>query len=178
MLSEAILGDRYLVHRASYSRCRSFNGVLCHLVEVLDTPSNLAIQVAVQSNQVVEFSYRSRPAQPLPRSTRTTVANTLGNTGAWAVTLIAHALRSYVHLSTDSGKHHVHLSTGDALYMVHGADLVQQAIAFSFRRARTFLAIANVGRTSSPSPEDICSMNNIAYTDGQVQSLSRAAFAK
>ena len=113
------------------------NNDLCHLVEVLDMPSNLAIQVAVQSNQVVEFSYRSRPAQPLPRSTRTTVANTLGNTGAWAVTLIAHALRSYVHLSTDSGKHHVHLSTGDALYMVHGADLVQQAIAFSFRRART-----------------------------------------
>ena len=57
-------------------------------------PSNLAIQVAVQSNQVVEFSYRSRPAQPLPRSTRTTVANTLGNTGAWAVAFLAGSAKA------------------------------------------------------------------------------------
>ena len=64
----------------THRRCRSLNSVLCHLVEVPVT--NPAIQVAVQSNQVVEFSYRSRPAQPLPRSTRTTVANTLGNTSA------------------------------------------------------------------------------------------------
>ena len=32
------------------------NNDLCHLVEVLDMPSNLAIQVAVQSNQVVEYT--------------------------------------------------------------------------------------------------------------------------
>ena len=70
------------------------NNDLCHLVEVLDMPSNLAIQVAVQSNQVVEFSYRSRPAQPLPRSTRTTVANTLGNTGAWAVAFLAGSAKA------------------------------------------------------------------------------------
>ena len=50
----ALPGHRYLVHRASYSRCRSLNSVLCQLVEVPDMPSNLAIQVAVQSNQVVE----------------------------------------------------------------------------------------------------------------------------
>ena len=36
------------------------------------------------------------------------------------ISLIANALRSYVHLATDSGKHHVHLSTGDALCIVHG----------------------------------------------------------
>ena len=48
-------GHRYLGQRASYSRCRSLNSVLCHLIEVPDM--NLAIQVAIQSHQVVEFSY-------------------------------------------------------------------------------------------------------------------------
>ena len=40
----------------THRRCRSLNSVLCHLVEVPDMPSNLAIQVAVQSNQVVEYT--------------------------------------------------------------------------------------------------------------------------
>ena len=45
----------YTPRSSSSRRCRSFNNDLCHLVEVPDM--NLAIQVAVQSQQVVEFSY-------------------------------------------------------------------------------------------------------------------------
>ena len=125
----------------------------------------------VQSGCGIQLPFTSRPAS----------SSQYRCLGSYSHRSRSSKLRTSIHGFGQASRTSIHWGCS-----LHGArrrssstsnSLLVQAGSYT---ARTFLAIANVGRTSSPSPEDICSMNNIAYTDGQVHSsppFSWAAFA-
>ena len=133
----ALPGHRYLVHRASYSRCRSLNSVRCHLVEV---PALLISvdRVTAEASSLLESSYSNLAiARPTP------CMHQCGQTPSYKqpnsvyshrsrssdITYIAHSFRarytSRTVLAKRSSTIRRHHYRGLIEYNIHRAPLVQ-----------------------------------------------------